>query len=633
MVTLPAGARATYRATCTVAGSAPGTVLNTARVDPPAGVEDPDSGNNEASDATVIGEPTPPPVTANLSITHSNGAASVVAGGETTYSTVVANAGAAGVTARVQIPFAVGIDACVWSCQAAGGAGCGSPPSGFGPIDRTVPMPAGSSVSYSSTCLVNLEIEGPLTSTATVSIVGPPGVFDPDLSDNAAADSDAVVQQADLDVTKSAEPETVVAGGEIVFTIEVRNRGPSAAGGARVVDDFPEPPLAGCSWTCLATPEIGSECGASAGEGDLDEAIPVLPPVTVGPTGLVVPSIVYTATCQVPIDAGPGSIENVATVTPPAGVVDPNPDNDAGTVGFVVEPPATVADLSITKTDGLAQAQAGQPIEYTIEIANAGPDDASGVRVLDPQPPNLLGVTWACGTENGSGDLDATLDLPAGSSVTCAVAGTVAQGFCGPLENVATVAAPSGVVDPDAGNDAAADQTLIFPPPANGPPPLFNLCASKALLTGPHAPGSTVVYQVLLFNGGPGPLLDGPLPELVDPLPPELSNVVAEADAGSVAVLPGSQVIWNGVVAPGEVVTITITGTVDGAVGQVVSNQGLFGDPNIPPVVPTDDPATPEPLDPTVFTIAGVLEIPALGAVGLALLVALLAAAAVRRLS
>jgi hypothetical protein len=49
-------------------------------------------------------------------------------------------------------------------------------------------------------------------------------------------------------------------------------------------------------------------------------------------------------------------------------------------------------------------------------------------------------------------------------------------------------------------------------------------------------------------------------------------------------------------------------------------------------VVPTDDPTTPEPLDPTVFTIVGALAIPTLGAVALAALAVLLAWAGVRRL-
>jgi hypothetical protein len=138
-----------------------------------------------------------------------------------------------------------------------------------------------------------------------------------------------------------------------------------------------------------------------------------------------------------------------------------------------------------------------------------------------------------------------------------------------------------------------------------------------------------VVYEVLLFNGGPDPALAG---EFLDPLPAQVTQANAVADSGVVAVVPGNAVLWDGSVPAGEVVTITITGIVDGEVGEVVVNQGQFLDLNAGPPVPTDDPRTAAPLDPTVFTIAGVLEIPTLGAAALAALAALLAAAALRRL-
>jgi uncharacterized repeat protein (TIGR01451 family) len=53
-----------------------------------------------------------------------------------------------------------------------------------------------------------------------------------------------------------------------------------------------------------------------------------------------------------------------------------------------------VADLGVTKTDGQTTAVPGQPVTYTIGVANAGPDDAAGATVTDTVPAALQGVTW-----------------------------------------------------------------------------------------------------------------------------------------------------------------------------------------------------------------------------------------------
>ena len=47
---------------------------------------------------------------------------------------------------------------------------------------------------------------------------------------------------------------------------------------------------------------------------------------------------------------------------------------------------AAGADLSITKTDGLSTAPVGTVLHYTVIVANAGPNTASGATVNDPAP-------------------------------------------------------------------------------------------------------------------------------------------------------------------------------------------------------------------------------------------------------
>jgi hypothetical protein len=91
---------------------------------------------------------------------------------------------------------------------------------------------------------------------------------------------------------------------------------------------------------------------------------------------------------------------------------------------------------------------------------------------------------------------------------------------------------------------------------------------------------------------------------------------------------------WNGVIAAGGSVTITITATIGaGTSGQSITNQGtiLFdadGNGTNESSVPTDDPAVGGANDPTAIVVGGVIEIPTLSEVGLALLALLMVSGA-----
>jgi uncharacterized repeat protein (TIGR01451 family) len=101
-------------------------------------------------------------------------------------------------------------------------------------------------------------------------------------------------------------------GQAVTYTIEVTNRGPSPVAGAGVADALP---LQSVSWTCRG--EAGASCTTS-GSGDISDTVslPIGGRVTYLATGVVPP----TAT---------GLLSNTASVTPPAGVVDPDHWNDS----------------------------------------------------------------------------------------------------------------------------------------------------------------------------------------------------------------------------------------------------------------------------------------------------------------
>ena len=131
-----------------------------------------------------------------------------------------------------------------------------------------------------------------------------------------------------------------------------------------------------------------------------------------------------------------------------------------------------VADLAITKTDGVTDVARGATITYTIVVTNNGPSAVTGATVTDtlPDDDTLTNVTWTCTASGssacstpgpGSGNINATVNLPAGGQVTFSVTGTVALNAPGLLVNTATVKAPPGVRDPISSNDRATDSDSV----------------------------------------------------------------------------------------------------------------------------------------------------------------------------
>ncbi|MEQ1597493.1 MAG: DUF11 domain-containing protein, partial [Casimicrobium sp.] len=125
------------------------------------------------------------------------------------------------------------------------------------------------------------------------------------------------------------------------------------------------------------------------------------------------------------------------------------------------------ADLGITKTDGVTSVNAGGSTTYYITASNAGPAGVVGATVADTFPASLT-CAWTCVgsgggtcTASGSGNINDTVNLPAGGTVlytaTCGVAPTAT----GTLTNTATV--NSGVTDPAPGNNSATDTDTIVP--------------------------------------------------------------------------------------------------------------------------------------------------------------------------
>ncbi|HEV7508167.1 MAG TPA: proprotein convertase P-domain-containing protein [Thermoanaerobaculia bacterium] len=292
---------------------------------------------------------------------------------------------------------------------------------------------------------------------------------------------------ADLSITKTDGVASATPGGTTTYTITAANAGPSAANPATVTDTFP----AACTSVSYTSTAAGGATGNTAsGSGNINDTALNLPAGS---------SVTYSATCSIN-PAATGTLVNTATIS--SAVTDPNPANNSATDtdSLVI---ATSADLSITKTDGVASATPGSTTTYTITAANAGTAAANPATVTDSFPAACTSVSYTSSatggatgnTASGSGNInDTALNLPAGSSVTYTAICSIDPAATGSLTNTATIS--SAVTDPNPANNSATDTDSLVPS--------ADLSLTKVLTTtGTIHVGDNVTFALTVTNNGP----------------------------------------------------------------------------------------------------------------------------------
>ncbi len=429
---LEVGDSATYTITATLASTFTGTLSNTATVAGPAAIPELNAADNTATSA-VVAEPR-----VNLGVTKTDGSASAVPGTNVTYTIVASNAGPSTATAApITDPLPTGATSGTWTCAAGSGGTCAAA-SGTMPMSTTATLSPSGSVTYTVTVAVASTATGSLANSVT--IAAPAGVVETNSANNTATDTDTLTPTADLSITKTDGITTVNAGAPLTYTIVASNAGPSAITAATVSDTMPAV-LSGVTWTCAAS--AGSSCPAS-GSGSIAASVNVLAGGSV--TFTVAATVVSTAT---------GTISNTATVALPGGATDPTAANNTATDTTTI---TRRADVSITKTDGVATAIPGSTVTYTIVASNAGPSAALATTITDTLPAALTGATWVCTASagstcpaSGSGGISTSVDLLPGGTATFTLTATVLSTATGSLANTATAAVAAGITDPDGG--------------------------------------------------------------------------------------------------------------------------------------------------------------------------------------
>src|SRR5690606_36865656 len=116
--------------------------------------------------------------------------------------------------------------------------------------------------------------------------------------------------------------------------------------------------------------------------------------------------------------------------------------------------------------------------------------------------PAALTCTWTCVgagggtcTASGSGNINGSVNLPSGGSVTYTASCAIAASASGTLSNTAVVAAPGGVTDPTPANNSATDSDTLNAS--------ADLSISKTDGVTTATPGGSVTYTISASNAGP----------------------------------------------------------------------------------------------------------------------------------
>jgi uncharacterized repeat protein (TIGR01451 family) len=240
---------------------------------------------------------------------------------------------------------------------------------------------------------------------------------------------------SDLVLGMTVSPSPVVQGSNLVYTVSITNFGPSTATQVSFVDTLP--------------PSV-SFVSASIGGYTLNSNV-----LTFANVG----TLAMNGTLSFTITVSPatsGSIVNSGTVA--ATQNDPYTLDNTVTLNTTVLAPS--ADVVLTITDAPDPVTVGAGLVYTLNISNAGPATATGIRATNTLPASVTFVTATPSTYSVVGNVVTFTNLPdLGSGAQQAATITVQPTAIGDITNSATIG--SALLDPLKANNSAAVKTVV----------------------------------------------------------------------------------------------------------------------------------------------------------------------------
>ncbi|HEX3152354.1 MAG TPA: hypothetical protein VHR66_30050 [Gemmataceae bacterium] len=459
---VPVGGTVTYTVKGTLNPTAIGTLTNFATVLPPAGLVDPNTGNNTAVDSDPIVPIADVSLGKSFTFTDLDGSGTLTPGDRIVFAVTATNSGpnpAYNLTVEDLLPNGyqyVSDDAAINGGTYAIGTGIWT-------IGKTI----GATTPGNTAVLHITAIVGPGGTYANVAQVHSSDSFDPD----STPDNDVTTEDDYATVTPPVQPKSdlsldktltltsdldgsgdVSIGDRVTFTLTLNNLGPTDAANVHVKDLLP----AGYTFFS-ATANQGTY---TSGSGDWNVGtVTVLSTPTLSIVATLVggkPTSAYTNYAQV---SASGSFDPDST-----------PNNNSSTEDDNAVAAPFIADLSVTKTavldgdnDESGTLTVGDDVVFIVTVTNAGPDFANGVELVDKL---TAGFTYVSDDSGGAydpvtGKWLAGVVAP-GASRTLSISANV--NTAGPYTNTAQVTV-SQQFDPDStpNNNVTSedDQTTI----------------------------------------------------------------------------------------------------------------------------------------------------------------------------
>lgn len=440
-----------------------------------------------------------------LSVTKSDGVTSTTPGSTLSYAIGYANGGnngATNVTLSDTVPlnttFNAASSAVGWSCSD------GDPAGTVCTFNVGTVAQGGSGSVVFAVTVDNAVLAGAtqISNTVSISDDGTNGA-DQNNTNNSATDTDTLTATPDLSLTKSDSGVSTSAGGTVVYTLTCTNNGDQGASGIVLTETVPANTTfnsgsSSAGWSCVPDNSAGSTCTlnltGSLGGGGVEAFLES-----------------FAVTLDSCLPSGLTQIDNTASVADDgSNGADPVPGDNSASDST---PLSAGPDLSITKTDNNQIATPGGPILYTLTVANAVGQDATGVVITETVPLNTTfdpassTAGWTCVPDNNAGSTCTytvgALACGASNSVVFAViVDNPLPANVNAITNTATVADDgSAGPDPNLTDNTATELTpLNFTGQMVAVDPLGRFVLYTDSLGCAY---KVIVYQALNANGNP----------------------------------------------------------------------------------------------------------------------------------
>ncbi|MCO8124080.1 DUF11 domain-containing protein [Stieleria sp. TO1_6] len=393
------------------------------------------------------------------------------------------------------------------------------------------------------------------------------------IDSNNSASVNLTPQQIDLEVSKSIDNVLPNVGDTVTFTVVAANRLGQDATGVQVRDQLP------AGLRIAAPGDVTTTTGSyNSANGVWD-------------VGTISGNTTETLTIRAIVDTAGSRTNSAEVIAANEADIDSIPGDGTGDDFSSVTFATAAANLSLTKTVDDATPNLNSIVNFTVTVSNAGPNDATGVTVLDQLPPGLTFLmSSAPGQYNPNTGIWDIGTLPNNGSTSLTIQASVDQ--IGVKTNSAQVeTADQDDSNSTPGNDVPGEddqaQVQITPQAAD-------LSLIKSVNNLSPDIGDTVRFQITVSNSGPSTATGV---QVRDQLPSGTQFVAANYAPGSgnggVADFDSVSGIWNvGTLASGTSVTLNLDAIVTGAGFQT----------NMAEIIASDQPdtdSTPNNGDPT----------------------------------